>query len=286
MNGFPVVTQASHTQFSAGDVLTFPSVQSRMVLGCHEGTGTVAVNGMEHPLTAGLLYLLPWGHSITYRAARMDPFFVYGMHIVPWHRAGVAIELTTAHFPRQYLHDVAWRAAAAPGAQLPPSSVIGSSERARPGLTALTQYAIEVFGAGRVSDDAARAMGTLALAELAAPVQRRTWDDPDLPSRLRRLLSWIDQRLDRSISLAELAETADCAPVTVSRMFRRHLGQSPSAWVADRRVERACERLASTHLGIAQVSRAGGFDDPYYFSRVFKAHTGMSPRDWRMHRQL
>jgi len=68
-------------------------------------------------------------------------------------------------------------------------------------------------------------------------------------------------------------------------MFRRHLDRSPMDWVLQARIDRASSMLASTHLGIAEIARANGIDDPYYFSRVFKARTGLAPRDWRT-RQL
>jgi len=283
--GYPVLTQASHTRFNRGGVLHFPCVQSRMVLGCHDGHGTVELNGMEHPLTPGRLFLLPWGHRITYRADAVDPFFVYGMHVVPWHQADVAIELTTAHMPRHHLFDAPWRAPARPGASPPAAHVVVSSERERPVLAALTRYAIEAFTHARMTDASARAMGTLALTELDAPPTVGAHGS-EAPDRLRDLLDWVDARLGQPIALADLARAAGCAPATVTRMFGRHLGRSPMAWITDRRIDRARHLLASTHLRITRIGRSCGFDDPYYFSRVFKARTGMSPSQWRLRHQL
>lgn len=283
--GFALVTQASHTQFAPGGVLHFPCVQSRMVLGCHDGTGTVELNGMEHPVSAGRLYLLPWGHAISYHADPADPFFVYGVHVIGWHRADAPVELTTPHTARHHLFDVPWRASAAPGAPEPPSQVIVSSERERPGLAALSRYAIEVFRAGQVRVESARALGELAVAELDAQV-RTGAGATELPARLRAVLGWLDGRLDQPVTLVELARAGGCAPATITRMFRRYLGRPPLAWLTDRRIDRACDLLASSHSGIAHIGRSCGFDDPYYFSRVFKARTGLSPSDWRLRHQL
>ncbi len=280
---FPLVAAASHTQFGPAGVLAFPSVQSRMVLGCHEGTGTVVVDGLAHPLRRGLMYLLPWGHAITYRADRDDPFFVYGMHVIPAHLVDAPIELTVAHDPRHHLYGSPARS---PGTPRPPGrTVLATDETQRPGLAMLVRYTISVFAAGP-TDDQARALGRLGLDELDRPPVVDVRENPSVPAELRRLLRWIDTRLDEPLALRDLERFDGRGASTLTRMFRRHLATSPMDWVLAARIDRAGSMLASTHLGIAEVARANGIDDPYYFSRVFKARTGLAPREWRMRQQI
>lgn len=279
---FPLVAAASHTQFASGGVLTFSSVQSRMVLGCHEGSGVVVLDGVEHPLRRGLVYLLPWGHRITYRAAVADPFFVYGMHVIPAHRRDVPVELTVAHDPRHHLYGSPGRSPGSP----PPDGrrVVATDEAQRPGLAMLVRYIISVFAAGPTVDQA-RALGRLGLDELDRTPTVAVRENPAVPVDLRRLLRWIDTRLGEPLALRDLTRFDGRGASTLTRLFRRHLGTSPMDWVLAARIERAGSMLASTHLGIAEVARANGIDDPYYFSRVFKARTGLAPREWRT-RQL
>ena len=278
---FPVVALAASTQFAAGGVLSFPSVQSRMVLGCHDGRGTVVLNGVEHPLTRGLVYLLPWGHAIIYRASDEDPFLVYGMHVIPAHARDVPIELTVAHDPRHHLYGTAARS---PGPRAG-HEVVRTDESRRPALAMLVRYAIAVFGAG-ARDDQARALGRLAIAELESTPEVDVRADPAVPAELRRLLRWIDAHLTEPLALRDLVRVDGRGTSTLNRLFRDHLGRSPMDWVLHCRVERACALLSSTHRGVAEIARETGFDDPYYFSRVFKARTGRSPRAWRTHRQI
>ena len=51
------------------------------------------------------------------------------------------------------------------------------------------------------------------------------------------------------------------------------------------RMSRARQLLDSTTLGIAEVAREVGYDDPLYFSRQFRRTHGMSPRDYRGQRK-
>lgn len=280
---FPLVAAASHTQFGPGGVLAFPSVQSRMVLGCHEGSGSVVLDGTEHPLRRGLVYLLPWGHAITYRADADDPFFVYGMHVIPSHVKDVPVELTVAHDPRHHLYRSPARSPGSPPAA--GRTVVATDETQRPGLAMLVRYTISVFAAGP-TDEQARALGRLALDELDRPPAVDVRENPAIPPDLRRLLRWIDTRLDEPLALRDLARFDGRGASTLTRMFGRHLGTSPMDWVLQARIDRARSMLASTDLGIAEVARANGIDDPYYFSRVFKARTGLAPRDWRRRQQI
>jgi AraC-like DNA-binding protein len=282
-SSFPLVAAASHTQFGPAGVLAFPSVQSRMVLGCHEGAGVVVLDGVAHPLRRGLMYLLPWGHAITYRADRDDPFFVYGMHVIPAHRADAPVELTVAHDARHHLHGSAARSPGSPSAD--GRRVVATDEAQRPGLAMLVRYTISVFMTGP-TEDQARALGRLAMNELDRIPTVDVRENPAIPVDLRRLLRWIDTRLDRPLALRDLTRYDGRGASTLTRLFREHLDRAPMDWVLQTRIDRAGSMLASTHLGIAEIARANGIDDPYYFSRVFKARTGLSPRDWRTRQQI
>ncbi|HEX3812259.1 MAG TPA: AraC family transcriptional regulator [Mycobacteriales bacterium] len=277
-DGFPLVAQASEVQLGADRGPSFTRVESRMALGCHSGRGTVTINGRRYPLGPSSLFLLPWGHAISYAADPAVPLFVYGMHLIPWHRADAPVELAVPHDPRHHLAGVPWRRDVPLGAD---TEVVVGTEQQRPALAALVRYAIHLGQHTLPGVDVARALGTLALAEFPKP-RRPPLDD--VPVELHRLLTWIDAHLTDPITLAGLAALAHRGTTTVNRLFHRHLGLSPMTWVAGRRIDLARRLLSTTHLTVGQVATACGIADPYYFSRLFKEHTGMAPRDWRRHR--
>lgn len=79
---------------------------------------------------------------------------------------------------------------------------------------------------------------------------------------VERLAAYLDRERERSISLAELARVAGCAPTTVQRLFTRIMGLSPRAWVNARRAESYRGLLADPAARITDAVYAAGFSGP------------------------
>ncbi|MGI8868826.1 MAG: helix-turn-helix domain-containing protein [Mycobacteriales bacterium] len=286
-DGFPIVAQASEVALSPGTGPSFRRVGSRMVLGCSSGHGTVAVNGVPLPLRPTDLYVLPWGHSVRYDADADDPFFVHGLHLVPWHRAGAPVAFHIAHDPQDPLAGSPDRADQPLGvdASRGPGGVASGTVTARPGLADLVRYAISLGQHGFTDVGTVRALGELARTELDRPLVPPHLDESSWPAEVRRLASWIDRNLDRALTRADLERVSGRGTSTLHDLVARYLGAAPMEYVAQRRMERARQLLSATHLPVTTVGRRCGYLDPYYFSRVFKRHTGDSPRAFRARRR-
>lgn len=87
------------------------------------------------------------------------------------------------------------------------------------------------------------------------------------------------------VTVADIARAAHITPNHFSLIFRRQSGTTFTEFLAEKRFERAMERLQDLTLSIAQVARQSGFTDPNYFAKVFHKRTGMSPRQWRQPRR-
>jgi AraC family transcriptional regulator len=97
----------------------------------------------------------------------------------------------------------------------------------------------------------------------------------------RRALTFMEQRLDQSFPVSDVADACGLSVNHFSRAFRRSLGKPPHRWLLDRRIDRARELLQETPLTLADIALACGFAEQSHFTRVFTRLVGMPPGAWR-----
>jgi AraC-like DNA-binding protein len=98
---------------------------------------------------------------------------------------------------------------------------------------------------------------------------------------LRRVLKFIDEHLQRDISLNEVAEAAFLSPNYLSQLLKKQTGMAFVEWLTVRRMERAQHLLSHTTERIFEVANAVGFADEAYFTRRFRQRFGQSPSEYR-----
>lgn len=100
--------------------------------------------------------------------------------------------------------------------------------------------------------------------------------------RFHRVFSYIDDNLERRISVEELARKAAFSEFHFHRLFSAHHGESVGNYIARRRLEVAAMRLsAQPRLGVLEVALSVGFGSSEAFSRAFKQRFGQAPSVWR-----
>jgi AraC-like DNA-binding protein len=123
------------------------------------------------------------------------------------------------------------------------------------------------------------------LSELLAPAgEARGSEDraTGLAERARNRLTELANRpFSEMPSVKESLRAVGASYFHLERVFKRHYGLAPSAYVAALRVERIKTLLRDTRMPVAQIARTLGFDDPGYLSRFFSKHVGCSPRAFR-----
>jgi AraC-like DNA-binding protein len=271
-----VVVHANYAQFAPGQVIHNGPVGSRMLLWCRAGTGTVSVNRQCVPMDAGRLLVLPWGHTVRYEASQNDPFLLAGVHVIPWHDTRRPVQFEVPHTADHPLAGARWRRTTKL-AGIPDFKV--GRLTAGSALAHLLEHVVGGFVRSTPPEWQARQLAGLILHELAAA--ERSTPHPDSPPELERLKQYIEFHMAEPVSLCHLAEFARLSPATVGRLFRRHLGTTPVTWILRVKVERARLLLRTRRLTVAEVARAVGFADPYYFSKCFKKLTGQAPQAYR-----
>ena len=103
-----------------------------------------------------------------------------------------------------------------------------------------------------------------------------------LPSwRLRRVTEYIQQNLDKDLTLAELAALVCMSRYHFARLFKGSTGVPPHRFVVRQRIARARGVLATSELSIAEISRLVGFRTPSHFTTVFRRVLGITPGAYR-----
>ncbi len=98
---------------------------------------------------------------------------------------------------------------------------------------------------------------------------------------MRRLIEFVEENLDRDLSLEAMAEEVEISPLYLPRAFKSAVGQSPHQYVLARRIERARELLRDTDLPIVDVALSSGFSSQSHLSNWFLRMVGVSPATYR-----
>lgn len=100
-------------------------------------------------------------------------------------------------------------------------------------------------------------------------------------SSVERAFRYIYNHFLDDCSLAEIAEYANQNASALCRAFKKASGYTITGFVNRLKVEKACELLRNTDLGITDVSYQSGFNTFSYFSTQFKDITGFTPSQYR-----
>jgi AraC family transcriptional regulator len=136
---------------------------------------------------------------------------------------------------------------------------------------------------GRLATESlANVMAVHLLRHVLAPRQPTPRRDGVLPRvRLRAVVAYIEEHLDASPSLDQLAGVARLSAYHFARQFKAATGLPPHQYVISRRVERAKQLLQAGALSLAKVAAQTGFSDQSQFGRHFKRLVGVTPGQFR-----
>ena len=101
------------------------------------------------------------------------------------------------------------------------------------------------------------------------------------PQLLDRIITYVDENYENSITLADVAQKFYISQSTVSHLFKEKLGVSFYRCVTQRRLI-AAKDLIAQGASLETVCEKVGFNDYSSFYRSFKREYGISPRQYRM----
>ncbi len=94
-------------------------------------------------------------------------------------------------------------------------------------------------------------------------------------------INYMREHLAEPLRLTDIAAAVHLSPFHFSRLFRRHVGQSPMRFLTQCRVEAARGFLLGSDLPIKAIAHRTGLSDPFHFSRTFHRVAGYPPNHLR-----
>jgi AraC-like DNA-binding protein len=110
---------------------------------------------------------------------------------------------------------------------------------------------------------------------------RRDAEARDGRDRVAEGAAWLRRNLDDDIDLFALARATHTSPFHLSRLFRRHLGLPPIAYLRQLRLERAAQLLGEDASSVTEVCYAAGFGSLSHFVTAFRGAYGVTPGAYR-----
>jgi AraC family transcriptional regulator len=101
------------------------------------------------------------------------------------------------------------------------------------------------------------------------------------PYRMRRVTEFIQEHIEKEITLNELARNVGLSPSHFCSLFHKKAGKTPHQFILHCRVEHAKALLAKQSNSILDVALACGFRTHQHFSRIFRRCVGIPPSAYR-----
>lgn len=229
-----------------------------LLIYCVAGAGEAEAGGRRYPVGAGDLLLFREGRSHRYQARADDPWTIYWVHL-----GGALVD--------RFFDEID-----------PEAFVVNAGLHSR----LIEEFeALLTTAAGFQSHHLVHAANLLRGLLSFLALVRRQQEARHAALDVRRVQHYLQAHLHERLALGRLvAETSGLSRYHFIREYKRQTGQTPMQAFQHLKISRACYLLDITDLGVADIARDLGYEDPYYFSRLFKKVMGVPPRTYRRER--
>ncbi len=100
-------------------------------------------------------------------------------------------------------------------------------------------------------------------------------------TRLAQLEEYIEDGMDQTLSIAEVASVFGVSAGFFSRALRQSIGRTPHQYIVDRRLARARHLIQQGAMELSEIALACGFSSHSHMSELFRRQLGISPRQLR-----
>jgi len=105
--------------------------------------------------------------------------------------------------------------------------------------------------------------------------------NPAATRRMAAVFDYIDARLERDLSLAELSAQVAMSKYHFIRIFKHTSGMTPHQYILGRRIRAAATALRATEKPVSRIALDHGFGDLSTFNHLFRRVMGITPTAYR-----
>ena len=99
--------------------------------------------------------------------------------------------------------------------------------------------------------------------------------------RIAKVCEYIEQNLDKEISLSDVAALVNMSESAFSHFFKKRTGLTYINYVNNQRIAKACTLLSDTTLSASEICYDCGFNNKSNFIRIFRKKKNMTPIEYR-----
>ncbi len=156
-----------------------------------------------------------------------------------------------------------------------------------PAIYTLFQDALETLEHGYAPFQLVYASRVLAhlISQTIRHVREGWRDQPDTKQKIRYLVKYMKEHLDKPLSLKSMAMMANVSASHFNLLFRKETGYTCMDYFTQLRIHQACQWLDATGWPVKTIAARLGYEDPLHFSRVFRSVRGISPKIYRRTRK-
>ncbi|MGH7214005.1 MAG: helix-turn-helix domain-containing protein [Tepidisphaeraceae bacterium] len=259
----------------------------------YDGAGKFRINGREHEVKAGDLFVAKPGEAHEIISSRRQPLGIYFWAYTLTRRghpasAPSSLAMGPASSDSSRWEEVdalldafagskRWVSARLPAVGRTCELLTDEVVRCEAGFVRVVEGLVT-----KLLLDTARAVVDPATAATIAPV------DPPAASGseevVRRVRAYLRDNYARAISVRDAAAQVHLSERHVARLFRGQTGASILEHLTALRLEQARQLLVDRRRTIKEVAAACGYPDVHYFTTLFGRHVGLTPAAFRRHR--
>lgn len=121
----------------------------------------------------------------------------------------------------------------------------------------------------------------IMLYELLLPrLQTGTQSDKN-DERLKTMMIYIHEHFADKLRISDIASAAYLSERECFRIFHDYLHTTPTEYIRNYRLQKACQMLANGRSSITDIGRACGLGNSSYFGKIFREYADCSPIEYR-----